>query len=75
MLPLELKSEVKPEWFELRVKLQIQQLCTSKDKLIAEQRVDRTLSDQVVPMSMVRDSALCLFPARRGLSQEMGSTE
>lgn len=58
------EGEVKPENFELPFKLQTEQLSTSKDTLVAEQKADTTLSNlfaNVVPESVVRDSAMCYF--------------
>lgn len=58
------KVESKPESLELPVKLQTEQLTSSRDSLIAEQKADTTLNDlfdKVVPDSVVRNSAQCYF--------------
>lgn len=50
------KVESKPESLELPVKLQTEQLTSSRDSLIAEQKADTTLADlfeKVVPDSVV----------------------
>lgn len=65
------RNRVSPEVFpvcavtrELPVKLQTEQLTSSRDSLIAEQKADTTLADlfdKVVPDSVVRNSAQCYF--------------
>lgn len=58
------KIESKPESLELPVKLQTEQLTSSRESLIAEQKADTTLTDlfdRVVPEAAVRNNAQCYF--------------
>ncbi len=58
------EAESKPESLELPVKLQTEQLTSSRDSLMAEQKADTTLADlfdKVVPDSVVRNIAQCYF--------------
>jgi hypothetical protein len=58
------QSKSKPESLELPVKLQTEQLTSSRDSLMAEQKADTNLADlfdKVVPDSVVRNSAQCYF--------------
>jgi hypothetical protein len=67
--------ESKPKSLELPVKLQTEQLTSSRDSLMAEQKANTTLADlfdKVVPDSVVRNSAL--FSSVWAVGQEMGST-
>lgn len=56
--------ESKPENLELPSKLQIEQLTSSREVLVAQQKSDESLADlfdTVVPVEMVRSNAQCYF--------------
>jgi hypothetical protein len=56
--------ESKPESIELPVKLQTEQLTSSRDSLMAEQKANTNLADlfdKVFPDLVVRNSAQCYF--------------